>query len=402
VKNGRASGVATGRRLFGRQVILAPGRIGADWNGNDRPEIRAGSQTARLEVGVRVEVHNDIMQDLCDVIYDPTFSSRPPIRRSHPHVLHQQRRICVPGELQRFCLRQRPRLPRSQVGEHHFAFLSKVVLTEPVTDNQSYGEAIGSLATLIGGGKPFCSASGPQARPPQHWNRIHKGYIRPTLTTWSAATSPWHCRSAFSPISSRSKQAESGRPGVSNDETLLYAPRSNSSPLRLKPAMISKPPSPVFTSPATGPVSPETSSQRPPPACSGQGILSKIARSFNSKGFESPQPRMSMFDPIAIVGMAGLFPRALDITTFWSHICAKIDATAEVREGAGSLPLAKWSAEIFSRTRPIPPVVASCRILSWIPTASTCQPVCSHLWICSTRRHSKPHGRPWKAPPHRN
>ena len=26
-----------------------------------------------IEVGVRVEVHNDIMQDLCDIIYDPTF-----------------------------------------------------------------------------------------------------------------------------------------------------------------------------------------------------------------------------------------------------------------------------------------------------------------------------------------
>ncbi len=40
---------------------------------------------------------------------------------------------------------------------------------------------------------------------------------------------------------------------------------------------------------------------------------------------------MAFSDPIAVVGMAGLFPGALDITTFWSHICAKTDATAEVR-----------------------------------------------------------------------
>jgi acyl transferase domain-containing protein/3-hydroxymyristoyl/3-hydroxydecanoyl-(acyl carrier protein) dehydratase len=40
---------------------------------------------------------------------------------------------------------------------------------------------------------------------------------------------------------------------------------------------------------------------------------------------------MSFGDPIAVVGMAGLFPGALDIGTFWSHICAKVSAAAEVR-----------------------------------------------------------------------
>ncbi len=41
---------------------------------------------------------------------------------------------------------------------------------------------------------------------------------------------------------------------------------------------------------------------------------------------------MAFGDPIAVVGMAGLFPGALDIATFWSNICAKVDAAAEIRE----------------------------------------------------------------------
>jgi acyl transferase domain-containing protein/3-hydroxymyristoyl/3-hydroxydecanoyl-(acyl carrier protein) dehydratase len=48
---------------------------------------------------------------------------------------------------------------------------------------------------------------------------------------------------------------------------------------------------------------------------------------------------MAFSDPIAVVGMAGLFPGALDIGTFWSHICAKFDATAEVREERWIAPL---------------------------------------------------------------
>jgi acyl transferase domain-containing protein/3-hydroxymyristoyl/3-hydroxydecanoyl-(acyl carrier protein) dehydratase len=41
---------------------------------------------------------------------------------------------------------------------------------------------------------------------------------------------------------------------------------------------------------------------------------------------------MAFGDPIAVVGMAGLFPGALDIATFWSNICAKVDAAAEIRK----------------------------------------------------------------------
>ena len=61
----------------------------------------------------------------------------------------------------------------------NFAFLSKVVLTEPVTDNQAYGEAIGRLATLIGGGKTDPAAfRRPEAGPSQHLEphpqRVHR------------------------------------------------------------------------------------------------------------------------------------------------------------------------------------------------------------------------------------
>ena len=41
---------------------------------------------------------------------------------------------------------------------------------------------------------------------------------------------------------------------------------------------------------------------------------------------------MPFGDPIAVVGMAGLFPGALDIAAFWSNICAKVDAAAEIRK----------------------------------------------------------------------
>ncbi|MEJ2457448.1 MAG: FAD-dependent oxidoreductase, partial [Novosphingobium sp.] len=74
VEQGRVAGVVTHRSKYAtRNVILAPGRAGADWMGQVAAKNDLGVSQRGIEVGVRVEVHNDIMQDLCEVIYDPTF-----------------------------------------------------------------------------------------------------------------------------------------------------------------------------------------------------------------------------------------------------------------------------------------------------------------------------------------
>ena len=42
---------------------------------------------------------------------------------------------------------------------------------------------------------------------------------------------------------------------------------------------------------------------------------------------------MNKKPPIAVVGMAGIFPGAPDIDTFWHNIINKVDSTCEVPEG---------------------------------------------------------------------
>ena len=74
VENGRVKGVVTSRKKYlSNNLILAPGRVGAEWVGKLAQKYGIGLKQRGIEVGVRVEVHKDIMQDLCDVIYDPTF-----------------------------------------------------------------------------------------------------------------------------------------------------------------------------------------------------------------------------------------------------------------------------------------------------------------------------------------
>jgi acyl transferase domain-containing protein len=42
---------------------------------------------------------------------------------------------------------------------------------------------------------------------------------------------------------------------------------------------------------------------------------------------------MSVNDTIAVVGMSGLFPGALDTEALWANVCAKFDATGDVAPG---------------------------------------------------------------------
>ncbi len=228
VRKGRVMGVETNRKKYvADRVILAPGRVGADWMGKLAVKYGIELEQRGIEVGVRVEVHNEIMQDLCEVIYDPTFfiqtgkyddETRTFCTNQGGFVTQEAYKsfVCVNGHAYR----------RKKSQNTNFAFLSKVVLTEPVTDNQAYGESIGNLATLIGGGKPILQRFGDLKRGRRStWHRVNKGYIEPTLTKVVCGDIAMALpERMLTNIIEGLEKLNYVVPGVSNDETLLYAP----------------------------------------------------------------------------------------------------------------------------------------------------------------------------------
>ncbi len=228
VDNNHVTGVVTMRKKYlAGNVILAPGRVGADWVGGLAQQHGIGLKQRGIEVGIRVEVHNDIMQDLCDIIYDPTFfiqtakyddQTRTFCTNKGGFVALENYKdfVCVNGHAYQD--------KKSQ--NTNFAFLSKVVLTEPVTNNQAYGESIGSLATLIGGGKPILQRFGDLKRGRRStWHRVNKGYIVPTLTDVVCGDIAMALpERILTNIIEGLEKLNYVVPGVANDETLLYAP----------------------------------------------------------------------------------------------------------------------------------------------------------------------------------
>ena len=139
VEHGRVSGVVTDRDTYtAGSVILAPGRVGAEWMGTIAGRHSIGLSQRGIEVGVRVEVHNEIMQDLCEVIYDPTFFIRTNRYDDQTRTFctnfggyvaleNYQDFVCVNGHA----------LMDRKSANTNFAFLSKVT-SRPVEDNQAY------------------------------------------------------------------------------------------------------------------------------------------------------------------------------------------------------------------------------------------------------------------------
>ena len=228
VQNGNVVGVKTNRGEYScNNIIMAPGRVGAEWVGNLARRNGIDVSQRGIEVGVRVEVHNEIMQDLCSVIYDPTFFVRT------NRYDDQTRTFCTNfggfvalENYQNFiCVNGHAYMDRKS-DNTNFAFLSKVVLTDPVEDNQAYGESIGRLATLIGGGKPTLQRYGDLKRGRRStWNRVRNSYIEPTLTNVTCGDIAMALpERILTNLVDGLDQLNQVIPGVANDETLLYAP----------------------------------------------------------------------------------------------------------------------------------------------------------------------------------
>ncbi len=228
VEDGRVTGVVSSRGNYtAPNVILAPGRVGAEWVASVVKGHGINVSQRGIEVGVRVEVHNEIMEDLCSIIYDPTFFVRTNKYDDQTRtfctnlggfvaVENYQDFVCVNGHA----------YMDLKSDNTNFAFLSKVVLTDPVEDNQAYGESIGKLATIIGGGKPILQRFGDLKRGRRStWNRIKNSYIEPTLKDVVCGDIAMALPERIvTNLVDGLEQLNEVVPGVSNDETLLYAP----------------------------------------------------------------------------------------------------------------------------------------------------------------------------------
>ena len=215
------------QKISGRKVVVAPGRTGAKWIQELADKYGIPYLSQSIEIGVRVEVRKEILQSITDIIYDPTIFIKTDtygdeIRTfcTNPGGFVAKENyygyICVNGHA----------LKDIKSNNSNFAFISRVNLTEPVTNTREYGESIAKIANVLGDSKPIIqSLKDLRKGRRSNWDRINKGFIEPTLKDCVAGDLALVLpHRIITNILEGLEKLDKIIPGVNNDETLLYGP----------------------------------------------------------------------------------------------------------------------------------------------------------------------------------
>lgn len=213
--------------FISKKVIIAPGRTGAKWVGSlaDKYGIPYISQS--IEIGVRVEFRREIMEDISKILYEPTIFIKTDTYGDEIRTFCSNPGGYVAKEsYEGYCCVNGYSLKDVKSKNSNFAFISKVNLTEPVTDTRLYGESIARIANVLGDGKPIIQTlkdlkDGRRS----DWKRINKGFVEPTLKDCVAGDLALVLpHRILINIIEGLATLDKIMPGINNGETLLYGP----------------------------------------------------------------------------------------------------------------------------------------------------------------------------------
>lgn len=215
------------KEVEGKYVVVAPGRTGAKWIQELADKYKIPYVSQSIEIGVRVETRKEILEDITNVIYDPTIFIKTDTYGDEIRTFctnpggfvakeNYEGYICVNGHS----------LKDIKSNNSNFAFISKVHLTHPVTNTRLYGESIARIANVLGDGKPIIqSLKDLKNGRRSEWHRIEKGFIEPTLKDCVAGDLALVLpHRIITNIIEGLERLDKIIPGVNNDETLLYGP----------------------------------------------------------------------------------------------------------------------------------------------------------------------------------
>lgn len=229
IEGDRCIGVrlADGTEKKASRILLAPGRIGAQWISHllDKYDIKA--RYGPLDVGVRIEVPSIIMDPITRINRDPKFHI---VTRRYDDFV---RTFCTnPGgfvvkeEYPDFIATNGHSMTIERSENTNFAFLVRLELTRPVENTTAYGMSIAKLVTTIGGRKPVIQRLGDLHRGRRSTEeRIARNTVKNTLKD----VTPGDISMALPhrivmDIIEGLEILNQIIPGVNADSTLIYAP----------------------------------------------------------------------------------------------------------------------------------------------------------------------------------
>jgi uncharacterized FAD-dependent dehydrogenase len=226
VKDGKIEGVETsnGEKFYGKYVIVAPGRIGAEWLKTEAEILGLKTLNNPVDVGVRVEVQAAIMEELTKTLYEPkliyhsksfddqvrTFCVAPlgeVITESYDGVL------TVNGQS----------YAERKTKNTNFAILVSTSFTEPFREPIAYGKYIARLSNLLSGGVIIQRLGDLKAGRRSTEERIKRSLCVPTLKNATPGDLSFVLPYRYlADIKEMLQALDNVAPGIYSNDTLLY------------------------------------------------------------------------------------------------------------------------------------------------------------------------------------
>ena len=217
-----------GFELFAKTVVIATGRRGADWLENICAEHGIAHQPGTVDIGVRVEVRNEVMETVNEVLYESKLIGYPQPFRNKVRTFCQN-----PGG---FVSQENYDNDLAVVNGHAYkekksnntnlAILCSHNFNVPFDQPIAYAQKVGELTNMLGAGHILVQRYGDILDGKRTWQReLSFSNVVPTLPDAVAgditAAMPYR---AMTNIINFIQAVDQVVPGFAAAETLLYSP----------------------------------------------------------------------------------------------------------------------------------------------------------------------------------
>ena len=233
IENNECKGVCTNGKYgennyYADHVIVATGRRGADWLEKICAEHNIEHASGTVDIGVRVEVRNEIMEQVNEVLYESKLIGYPNPFKNKVRTFCQN-----PGG---FVSQENYDNDLAVVNGHSFkdvksdntnlAILCSHNFSVPFNQPIAYAQKVGELTNMLGAGHILVQRFGDILNGKRTWQKeLAHSNVRPTLPDAVAGdiTSAMPYRAMVN-IINFIKALDEVVPGFASEETLLYSP----------------------------------------------------------------------------------------------------------------------------------------------------------------------------------
>ena len=218
--------IKSGGKIYNcEKCIISVGRSGSKWMEKISSDLKIGTKSNRVDIGVRVELPAEVFSHITDELYESKIVYRTEKYGDRVRTFCMNPKGAVVSENTNGIITVNGHSyedPKKQTENTNFALLVAKHFSEPFKDSNGYGESIARLSNMLGGGVIVQRFGDLITGHRSTQSRIDEAFINPTMKATPGDLSLVLPKRILDGIIEMIYALDKVAPGTANDDTLLY------------------------------------------------------------------------------------------------------------------------------------------------------------------------------------